>query len=68
MSPHDATDTAPGRGAPTSRQLGLALLVIATAQLMLALRRGAPRSPVRHRPGRYHSCALTLGAVQQTRR
>jgi EmrB/QacA subfamily drug resistance transporter len=39
MSPHDATEIAPRAAAPpaTGRRLGLALLVIATAQLMLVL-------------------------------
>jgi EmrB/QacA subfamily drug resistance transporter len=39
MSPHDATEIAPQAAAPpaTGRRLGLALLVIATAQLMLVL-------------------------------
>jgi EmrB/QacA subfamily drug resistance transporter len=39
MSPHDATEIAPQAAAPpaSGRRLGLALLVIATAQLMLVL-------------------------------
>jgi hypothetical protein len=42
MSPHDATDTPQTAAPAASRQLGLALFVLATAQLMLAQRRGAP--------------------------
>jgi hypothetical protein len=54
MSPQDATETAPQVAASpaTGRKLGLALLVIATAQLMLVLgqcedewRADASRSP-----------------------
>jgi len=49
MSPQDATEITPQAAAPPAagRKLGLALLVIATAQLMLAR---SPATPASTRP------------------